>query len=149
MFCHLLLLIHFEVACILHASFIPHDTVSPSSQQSPSMSSFGLSSEDLLRKLGLIAPLTNQNRDWNLRESVRSLYLNGIDRVAKQYHLLSDEDIRASKDLHDEAVTLLNGWAPLIWGPDERSWLMKPGDRPANGHYPAHLFWDEPRDRAR
>lgn len=112
------------------------------------MPSTGASTEDLVRSLGLIAPLTRQNKDWQLHPAVQSLYVHGLDPLIKQYHVLSNEDIKASTELRDAAVALLNSWAPVIWGPGDRPWLMRPKDERAGGRYLAHLYWRERKDAA-
>lgn len=103
---------------------------------------------DIVRSLGLIAPLTKQVKDWNLQPVVKHLYVEGIDRIANQYYMLPNDDIRTSEGLQDAAATLLHNHAAVVWGSGTRPWLMKPRDERANGHYPKHLYWASKEDRA-
>lgn len=106
------------------------------------MPSAKTSTGDLVRRLGLIAPLTKQSKDWNLQPAVKKLYVEGIDTLAKRFYTLSNEDIRASRELHNAALTLLEDHAPIIWGGSVgmRNWLLTPEDERGNGLYTMHLF---------
>lgn len=39
---------------------------------------------DIVRRLGLLAPLTKQAKDWSLEPAVKALYVEGIDNISKQ-----------------------------------------------------------------
>lgn len=68
---------------------------------------------DIVCRLGLLAPYTRLATDWALQPAVRSLYVDGLNGISKQYCNSSNPDIRASHELRNEVERLLHQYGPV------------------------------------
>ena len=111
------------------------------------MPSFRETTLDLVRRLGLIAPLTKKKQEYNINYPVKTLQEDGIDAAIFEHCHRSNEDIRASRQLRTEADTLRDTYGRELWRPgSRRPGLLGAGDARAHGFYPKELYWNDAQD---
>lgn len=80
---------------------------------------------DCLRRIGLLAPLTQRSGDFLLEPAVEQLCKTGMGASKEKYATHSDEEIRNSPELRRDAQILLEKHGTFIWRQaGNRNWLL-------------------------
>lgn len=73
----------------------------------------------------------------------------GIKQVADDYYMMSNGEIKSSREVRDATDALLDKYGAVIWSDSSnRPWLFIPGEGAAEAPYPRHLRYSNPRDKA-